>query len=82
MFYTLFIMPWWQVQHMTTGIDLTGKLQRLADTTALPIPYKGFDGFLMVTLQLSLVELQSFLLSLLSGIAHITFARLLDAEDI
>ena len=36
----------------------------------------------MVALQLSLIKLQSFLLGLLSGIAHITLARLLDAKDI
>ena len=72
----------WQVQNLTLFIYKLCKLQRLTDTTAFPIAHKGLDSLLMVTIQLSPIEFQSFFLSLLRRIAHIAFSRFLDAKDI
>lgn len=69
------------MQDLTFFVDKLGKGQGLADTTEVPVSAVGFDGFLMGALQLSLVELQGFLLGSLGGIGHIALARFLDSED-
>ena len=62
--------------------DMLGELQGLTHATATEITDKGLDSLLVVTAELTLVELQGFLLDLLGGVGHITLNRLLDTEDI
>ena len=67
---------------MSCLVDLLRKGEGFGDATQLPVSAIGFDGLLMVALQLFLVEFQCFLLGSLGGIGHITLVRFLDTIDI
>ena len=71
-----------QVQDPALLIHQLCELQRLADTTPLPVTHKGLDGLLMGTTEFPTVQLQGFLLGFLRRIAHIALTGFLDAEDI
>ena len=58
-----------------------GKLDRFLNATALPVLAIDTDGFLKVTMELVVIEHQTFFLNLLCRVGHIAFMGFLHTND-
>ena len=63
------------------GSEPLGKLDRFLNATALPVLAIDTDGFLKVTMELVVIEHQTFFLNLLRRVGHITLMGFLHADN-